>query len=198
MAPVDRISAELSEIFGDRLRMVASFGPDGHVCAVVESITAADLERCAGFFGGSSGWNKAGVGPPLLVAADELKRALDAFPLEFNEIISTRRMIAGTDFFAGVAVPVEDVRRACEVQARGHLLHLREGYIEAAGDRKAIARLLKASQTPFHALVSNIARLDGITPADLISRLGLKNDGFAEALGAAERLVEHVDRWRRT
>src|SRR5690242_21130273 len=29
-----------------------------------------------------------------------------------------------------------DLRRACEVEARGHLLHLREGYI-AAGDRKS-------------------------------------------------------------
>ena len=37
-----------------------------------------------------------------------------------------------------------DLRRACEVQARGHLLHLREGYVEAARTRRRAGRADRA------------------------------------------------------
>jgi hypothetical protein len=184
----DSLAARLAEIFGDRLKMVASFGADSHTCAVVTSIAIADLEKCAARFGRNRP-------APLLMLADELSRALDAFPLEFSEIISTRQLIAGTDLLASLTVPVEDVRRACEAQARGHLVHLREGYIEAAGDRKAISRLVAASVVPFRALVANIARLDGTNGDELRVRLGLAASDFPAALHAAEQLVDYVDRW---
>jgi hypothetical protein len=198
MASDDAIAGQLREIFADRLRMVAAFGADSHICAVVESVGVDDLDKCAKFFGSAVGWKNAGLGAPLLLTVDDLARALDAFPLEFNEIITTRRVIAGADLLAALHVPAEHVRRACEVQARSHLLHLREGYIEAAGNPKAVSALVAASHSPFRALLSNVARLDGISPGELTNRLGLKADGFADALGAAERLVEHVDRWHRT
>jgi hypothetical protein len=190
MSGTDTTARQLQEIFGDRLKMVAAFGSDTQICAVVDGIAVADLDRCAALFG-----RKKPV--PLLMTVEELSRALDAFPLEFKEIISTRRLIAGTDLLAALAVPVEDLRRASEAQARGHLVHLREGYIEAAGDRKAVARLITASGAPFRALVANIARLDGASRDELESRLGLGSGDFPAALRAAERLVEYVDRWRR-
>src|SRR5207244_9011573 len=132
---------------------------------------------------------------PLLILVDELSRALDAFPLELNEIITTRRLISGTDLLASLAVPVEDLRRACEAQARGHLVHLREGYIEAAGDKKAISGLVAASVVPFRALVANVARLDGTSVEQLQRRLGLSTEDFPAAFRAAERLVDYVDQW---
>jgi hypothetical protein len=180
-------AAQLREIFGERLKMVAAFGADSQTCAIVDSIAVADLDRCAAAFGGKAA--------PLLMLADELPRALDAFPLELNEIISTRRLLEGADLLAALTVPPEDVRRACEAHARGHLLHLREGYIEAAGDRKAIARLVAASAVPFRALVTSVAKLDGTSADDLRTRLNLSTDGFPAALRAAEQLVEYVDRW---
>ena len=84
------------------------------------------------------------------------------------------------------------------MQARGHLVHLREGYIEAAGDHKAVTKLVAASIPPFRALVTNVARLDGISPKALVTQVDLDNfeKGFREALRAAERLVEYVDRWK--
>ncbi len=94
-------------------------------------------------------------------------------------------------------MPKQDLRRACEVQARGHVVHLREGYIEAAGDRKAVEKLVSAAVPPFRALVTNAARLDGISPKALVTQLNLDNfeKGFPDALRAAERLVEYVDPW---
>src|SRR5438105_4895646 len=131
----DSLAARLADVFGDRLKMVAAFGADSQTCAIVDSITTTDLDKCSALFGKTRP-------VPLLMLTSELSRALDAFPLELNEIIATRRVIAGADLMAALTVPAEDVRRACEAQARGHLVHLREGYIEAAGDRKAIAQLV--------------------------------------------------------
>src|SRR4051794_24771349 len=109
----DSLAATLADIFGDRLKMVAGFGADPQTCAFVSSITVDDLDRCAAAFGRKPP-------APLLMLVDELSRALDAFPLELNEIITTRRLVAGTDLLAAVSVPTEDLRRACEAQARGH------------------------------------------------------------------------------
>jgi len=133
----------------------------------------------------------------LLIVESELRRALDAFPLELSEIIATRRIIAGTDLFADIVIAKQDLRRACEVQARGHVLHLREGYIEAAGDTKKVSALVSSAITPFRALVKNVARLEGMSPKALVTTLELDNfeKGFADALRAAERIVEYVDRW---
>lgn len=197
MGAIDTQAAQLTDVFGGRLKMIAAFGDGSSTCAVVESLTPADLDQCARFY---AGWRRLGLHPPLLLLTSELSRGLDAFPLEFNEVIATRRLIAGTDLFASMTVPLEDLRRACEVQARGHLLHLREGYIEAAGDPQAVTRLASASIAPFRALLSNIANLDGTSVDELMKRLalGYSLKGFPEALRAAERLVEYVDRWRQT
>jgi hypothetical protein len=191
---VDSQAAQLKDIFGDRLKMVAAFGEKASTCAVVQSLTLADLDRCAAH---AVAWNKAGLDAPLLIVEGDLRRALDAFPLELTEIIATRRIVEGTDLFAEVMVPKPDLRRACEVQARGHALHLREGYIEAAADSRKIAALVAAAVLPFRALVKNVARLDGIAPKALVTQLSLDNfeKGFPEALRAAERIVDYVDRW---
>jgi len=191
---IDTLAAQLQDIFGDRLKMVAAFGDSANSCAVVESVTIADLDRCAAH---ASKWNKAGLDVPLLIVERDLRRALDAFPLELTEIIATRRVLAGVDLFAEVLVPKQELRRACEVQARGHVLHLREGYIESGGDNKAIAKLVAAATPTFRGLVKNVARLEGISPKALVTQLNLDNfeNAFPEALSAAERIVDYVDRW---
>ena len=191
---IDTLAAHLKEIFGDRLRMLAAFSGDANTCAVVHTLTLDDLDRCAAH---ETKWAKLGLGAPLLLVEGELPRALDAFPLELSEIIATRRVVAGDDLLANITISKQDLRRACEVQARGHVLHLREGYIEAAGDSKTIAKLISNAAPPFRALVTNVARLDGISPKALVTQLGLDNfeSGFPAALSAAERIVEYVDRW---
>ena len=194
MSNVETLAAQLADIFGPRLKMVAAFGAGPQTCAIVDTLTVDDLGRCAA---SSAAWKRAGLDVPLLIVHRELARALDAFPLEFSEIIATRRLIAGTDLFEPLAVAAEDLRRACEVQARGHLVHLREGYIEASGDDGPVERLVSASALPFRALLANVARLDGSTVDELMRKLDLsyQTKGFTDALRAAERLVEYVDRW---
>lgn len=191
---IDALAAQLNDIFGARLKMVAAFGDHANSCAIVESLTVDDLARCAAH---AATWTRNGLAVPLLIVERDLRRSLDAFPLELTEIMATRRVISGPDLFTDVVVPTQELRRACEVQARGHVLHLREGYIESAGDAKALAKLVSAAIPPFRALVKNVARLEGISPKALVTQLDLDNfeKGFPQALRAAEQIVDYVDRW---
>jgi hypothetical protein len=196
MSSTDTLAADLAQIFGQRMRMLAVFGNDTHTCAVVETLTLDDLDRCAAM---DARWKQLRLDTPLFLIEGDLPRALDAFPLELSEIIATRQIIAGSDVFTGLSIAKADLRRACEVQARAHLLHLREGYIEAAGDARQVDSLVAAAAPPFRALLINAARLDDVTPQDFVTTLGVGNfeSGFPAALRAAERLVEYVDRWVR-
>ncbi len=196
MSSTDTLAADLAQIFGQRMRMLALFGNDTHTCAVVDSLTLDDLDRCAAL---DARWKQLRLDTPLFLLEPDLPRALDAFPLELSEIIATRRIVAGTDVFAGLSIAPADLRRACEVQARAHVLHLREGYIEAGGDTRAVEALVAAAALPFRGLLVNAARLDDSTPQALVTRLGISDfeSGFAAAMRAAERMVEHVDQWAR-
>jgi hypothetical protein len=90
-------------------------------------------------------WRRERLATPLILPEDEFRRSLDAFPLEFGEIVRVHERVFGDDPFAGIAVTREDLRRACETQIKSHLLHLREGYLESGGRPEAVAELVAAS-----------------------------------------------------
>ena len=233
----------LREIFGHRLQSLVAYdlgsaGSTPHdrkdhdqtspshesmtrTLAVVETLSAGDLKRCADR---AAGWHEAGLATPLLLASHEFERSLDAFPLEFGAILADHTVVAGRNPFEGVEVNPADVRRACEVQARSHLLHLREGFVETRGNADALAVLIVESAAPFAALLAGIARLEGLSSgnaADVHRRLEghlelpggaaevaqlahVKEISKAEAtrlfpayLDAVERIVTYVDRWRK-
>jgi hypothetical protein len=224
----DRVVAALRAVFGDRLRSVVAYGPhveDGHdgtfsCLALVKSVTVADLEACAAR---THGWQREGIATPLLLPEEEFRRSLDAFPLEYAEIIRAHEVLFGASPFEGVTIERADLRRACETQIKSHLVHLREGFIEAGGTPRAIAELVTASAPAFGALLRNIARLNGstthdraaatrdgaraaqITDAVVTDILALERPSalkatdaarlFPEYLAAVEQLARYVDTW---
>src|SRR5262249_40034889 len=144
MAVSDRVRSlerDLKGIFGSRLRSFAMYathhaateddahGDHGHktpplrTLPVVATLTLDDLRAAARR---REAWHDDGLATPLLVAAPELVRSLDVFPLELSAIVADHVVVSGENLFASLAVDPADVRRACEVQARSHLLHLRE------------------------------------------------------------------------
>jgi hypothetical protein len=224
------LATDLERLFAARLRSVVAFGSrvDGHdeaplaTLALVTTLTAEDLEACAGL---SAAWRHAGLATPLLLPEDEFRASLDVFPLEYGEIIRTHERIHGPDPFAGLAISPEDLRRACETQIKSHLLHLREGFIESGGRLAAVAALVTAAAPAFAALVRNVARLDGVETRDRqqatregATRVGLSDATinailalerptsmpmtdparlFPDYLAAVEHLARTVDTWRR-
>jgi hypothetical protein len=239
----DRVSMlehELRDIFRGRLRSLVAHGlqaatspaaPDPHhgahgvarltqTLAVVETLTGDDLKACAEHV---ARWHDAGLATPLLLVAMELERFLDAFPLEFGAILADHVLVAGSDPFDGLRVDSGNVRRSCEVQARSHLLHLREGFLETRGRADALAVLIVRSAAPFAALLASLARLQGLALADpaaagrhaertlelppgvvtdVVKLAHVTEISSAEAsrifpayLDAAERLSTYVDGW---
>ena len=232
------LERELRGVFAARLHALVAYGlgapgpatarpapsrdaaaPQTQTLAIVESLEQHDLAACAERI---DTWHAAGLATPLLLTSAEFRRSLDAFPLEFGAIIADHTLVAGRDPFEGAAVDSADIRRACEVQARSHLLHLREGYLETEGKADRLATLIVRSAAPFAALLASIARLQGLPAADqAVARIaqdelhlpqGVVTDLVALArvtdispeeaarmfpayLDATERLVHYVDGW---
>lgn len=191
-----------------------------HTMAIVESLRENDLKACAD---AAPKWHAAGLATPLLLTTGEFERSLDAFPLEFGAILADHAVVTGRDPFEGLAIDPADLRRACEVQARSHLLHLREGFIEARGQGDGVAVLIVRSARPFAALLTSLARLRGLDTRDqaaagrhaerelqlppgvvteVVQLAHVAEISAADAmrifptyLEAAERLVRYVDLW---
>ena len=181
---------DLQGVFGDRLRSVVAYGPhiEGHAAtplaclALVSSLGLSDLEACARH---SARWHRNRIATPLVLSDTELRTSLDAFPLEYGEIIRAHQRVYGSDPFDGVAIAQADLRRACETQIKSHLVHLREGFVESGGEPAAVADVVAASAPAFTALLRHVAWLSGSPSRD---RLGATREG-ARAAGIAEGLV---------
>lgn len=215
------LDRDLREIFGSRLQSLVHYGARAHkaanhhdkghhgqhepavlhTLAVVDTVAAADLLACAKRV---TAWHDDGMATPLILPASELARSLDVFPFELSAILADHVIVSGRNPFEGLRVEPNDLRWACEVQARGHLLHLREGYVEARGRDDALAVLIVRSAAAWQSLLDNMARLENKpAAADEVTRLvGVKEISNAEAarifpayLSAVEQLTKHVDTW---
>lgn len=220
--PAEAVLADLQAIFGARLEAFVVYAPTHSPrpsVAIVESLELTDLTACAAL---AARWERSGAATPVVLTRREFVRSLDAFPVEFGEIIDTHDAIFGSDPFAGLSVAPADLRRACESQTRSLLLHLREDYMEAGGDARLVAALVTDSAAEFRALIGLLARLDGhrfsgrdlaawaaerlaLDPRTVSDVLHIANapDGssvdagrlFPAYLAAVEHLARRVDEW---
>lgn len=192
-AGADMLVSDLRHVFANRLRSVVAYGP--HIegvadapltcLALVESLGLSDLEACARV---APEWARRHVATPLILPEEEFRRSLDAFPLEYGEIVRAHERVFGDDPFDGIPIPREDLRRACETQVKGHLVHLREGFIEAGNRPHHVAEVVTASAPAFASLLRNVARLTG---ASATSRSEATLEG-ARAAGVSEGVVRDV------
>src|SRR6185436_19770998 len=141
---------DLQHIFGERLLAMVGYGHHGaeHAAslALVQSISGDDLDRCAAH---AAAWHRAGCATPLLLTSDEFAGSLDAFPIEYGEILATHRLIFGVNPFSGMTIRTEDLRREIETQVKSHLVHLRENYIESRGRQADIRALVHEAAPAF-------------------------------------------------
>jgi hypothetical protein len=215
---------DLQHIFGERLQAVVAYGQPGAdpapSLALVRAITADDLDKCAAHV---AAWHRAGCATPLLLTKEEFAGSLDAFPIEYGEILDTHHLVFGVDPFAGLTIRTEDLRRECETLAKGHLLHLRENYIECQGRQSQIGALVAEAAPAFGLILRRMARLDGVaattnaelsdyasrrpgldarTVGDILALGGNRNSGvdatrlYPAYLATVEQLWQFIDRWK--
>jgi hypothetical protein len=190
---IETLARDLERVFGARLEsLVAYAGQDGdetvHSLALIEGLTFRDLAACLPL---ADMWHRRGVAVPLMLSQSELSRTVDIFPLEYAAIVSTHVVVRGRNPFAGIRIPTEDLRRACEAQAKSHLIHLREAFLESHGEARGVAGLIASSAAPFRAILANIARLPDTAPAspdpitlsdDVLARMAESRIGIPAAL----------------
>jgi hypothetical protein len=186
---------DLHLIFRERLLAVVAYGQPAASPApslvLVSAITADDLDQCAARAGS---WHKAGCATPLLLTPSEFAGSLDAFPIEYGEILDTHRVVYGEDPFTGLTIRTEDLRRECETQVKSHLVHLRENYIECRGRQSDISALVSEAAPAFVVILRRLARLDGHPSAanSDLSAWAAKRPGLdARAVGDVLALATH-------
>jgi hypothetical protein len=153
----DRLGQDLLRVLGSRFVALVASSETASV-AFASTIEAGDLDALGALV---ESWHHEQLETPLLLTPDELRRSLDAFPLEYQALIERHIVIAGTPPFAGLTVHHVYLRQACEVEAKGHLIHLRQAWLEAAGHDERLADVMAASAAPLRTLLANVARLDG-------------------------------------
>jgi len=211
----DRMAADFTRVFGQRFDALVAYAPT-RGAAFASAVTAADLDALSML---TEVWHRSGLATPLVITSEEFRRSLDAFPLEYQAILDRHVVITGTPPFAGSSVPREALRRACETQAKGHLVHLRQSWLDAAGHSDDLAHRIAASALPLRVLLNHVASLRGSDAdaaqfasetfpahADVLRAvLALEHDGagakaliprLSQYLAACEAIWGFVDEWR--
>lgn len=193
---LDALARDLERVFGPRLQSLVAYesvpaGDSLHSLAIIDGLTFRDLAACLPL---ADGWHRRGLEVPLMLSAGELRRTMDIFPLEYAGIIATHTVVRGPSPFDGLEIPPADLRRGCEAQAKGHLIHLREAFLESHGETASIVRLIAASAAPFRALLTHIARLaDDAAPGNAASLPDDELGRFAEdRIGIPSAVVRDV------
>jgi hypothetical protein len=190
---LDALARDLDHIFGARLQSLVAYPgnqADGsvHSCAIVEGLGFRDLVSC---LPQTESWHRRGTAVPLMLASGELERTVDIFPLEYSSILADYLVVRGADPFQGISIPAEDVRRATEGQAKSHLIHLREAFLESHGETTRIGRLIASSAAPLRALLTNIARLNDDEPTETLTDQALAT--MAETrMGISATLIREI------
>ena len=180
------VAADLRRVFGPRLVALVATGPHASV-AFVSDLQAADLDALGALV---HTWRHDHLETPLVLGTEEFRRSLEMFPAEYQAMLDRHVVIDGQPPFAGVTVDPRALRRACDAQARGLLIHLRQGWIEAAGHDHQLAALLTRSAAPLGALLGNVARLHAGNGADPAA--GARLAGLDEGLVGEILALEHA------
>jgi hypothetical protein len=162
-----RLARDLRRVFDVRFVGLTAYGPRDSV-VFAESVTPADLEAMSSLV---EAWHRDTLATPLVMTPSELGRSLDAFPLEFQAMLDRRVVVEGEDVLAEVKIDPDDLRRAVETQVKSHLVHLRQGWLDAHGHLDELAHLVARSSGSFRTLLAHGARLsDGpfATDEDLV------------------------------
>lgn len=164
---------ELSEIVrllkdaaGQNLRAVVLYGSgvDGdsredsglNILCLLERLTGEALESLRP---GSLRWLRRGHPAPLVFTLEELRNSADVFSIELLDMKARHRMLEGSDFLAGLEVPMNLHKLQVERELRTNVIRLRQSFLRCRGQRSELAALMMASASSFgtlfrHALIA--------------------------------------------
>ncbi len=169
MQRAETFARELADLYRGELVSVVLYGSaargeyregrsDLNVLVLLRRTDATMLRRGSAL---ARGWVAEGNPPPLMLGAEEMRRSLDVFPIEYSDIRDAHRVLHGEDPFAGVEIDPEHLRLQCEHEIKGKQIQLREGYLLSAEEPDELGELLLRSFSTFLLLFRTVLRLSG-------------------------------------
>ena len=143
-------------------------------------------------------FKKSGVAPPLVLELRYMNSSLDVFPMEFLEMRLIHETVLGEDVLASMKIDRGDLRHQCEREIKSRLVGLRQAYLRALGEPKALAEALLRFLSGYQPLARGILMLLGKQPpqrreeafAALAAATGPDAAVFAEMLAVKEGRVK--------
>ncbi len=163
----EELTADYHEIFGGELQSIVLYGSaargeyvpkksDINFMIVLTDRGMGNLKNALPLV---EKWRKCAVAIPLFVTDIYLKSSLDVFPIEFFNIKAHHKLVYGQDLIKGIEIKKSDLRRECEREIKGKLLHLRQGYFVSQAKRKKLVELFSVSLDAFINLFPAILNL---------------------------------------
>jgi predicted nucleotidyltransferase len=109
-------------------------------------------------------WQRMGHPLPVYFTINELKTAVDVFPIEFHQMEKARLVLYGIDPLEGVKISDEFLRHQTEYELRSKLIQLRRHYIPASVSVEKLTDLMHQSLKSFAAIFRAVLILHGIDP----------------------------------
>lgn len=139
-----------------------------------------------------------GIAPPLVMDLGYVAASLDVFPMEFLEMRQIHETVLGEDVLASIAIDHGDLRHQCEREIKSRLVGLRQGYLRALGEPKALAEALVRFLAGYQPLARGVLVLLGKEPpltraaafAALAAAVGTDAGVFTEMLAVKEGRVK--------
>jgi predicted nucleotidyltransferase len=171
-APLERFVLDCRRLFGDDLLSVFLYGSaatedflpgvsDYNLGVVLRDVGAPQLRRAAGRL---RVWAKAKIEPPLFLDPAFIRRSAGVFPIEFEEMKASHRMLYGPDPFLDLPISREKLRVQCEYEIRSKLVWVRQAYLRAAGSSAEILRLTQESLKSILLILRNLLLFLGESP----------------------------------
>ena len=139
-----------------------------------------------------------GIAPPLVMELGYVNSSLDVFPMEFLEMRLIHETVLGEDILASMKIDRGDLRHQCEREIKSRLVGLRQAYLRALGEPKALAEALVQFLSGYQPLARGILVLLGKEPplrraeafAALEAAVGTDAGVFVEMLALKEGRVK--------
>jgi len=189
---------DIQSIYGDAVSTVIMYGPavrggdpaveDGfNFMVVMRDNSPSELARSAVHL---KAWAKRNIALPLFLEEGYIARSIDTFPLEFMAMQASHRVLTGADVLADLTFEKADVRRQCEWELKGKLIHLRAEYLSLKGNAKGLMDLVKRSLATFRLVFGGALYLKDI---DLSGKTGDILDSVALAYGLDGTFLQKLE-----
>ena len=145
---LEEFRAETEKIFGEDLVSLVAYGShaaekpgtDSNVSVLVV-VRELRKEAFSAFRDIAHRYARRGIPAPTIFTESFMKESADVFPLEFLGMRSLRRVLAGKDVVAELAITTGNLRHQVEFELKGKLLSLRRIYMGTFGNREFLGVL---------------------------------------------------------